>query len=238
MSLKFFFAGVDSKIAFLLQWKYIAKGRISMENETKVDWEAIKKEYITDGSATYRSLAEKYGVPLRTLARHGKDENWTEQRQQFIDRVATDTLDREVEARARQAVKIGRIAEKLLKKISKAVDELDLTLVQDVQKTKTIEYNNDKRPDKPTKEIIDEKVTIGKVSSIVDRNGLKAITSALADVQRILGIKTELDDREQLARIMALESKAGIGGDDEDGGGGVIILADVDEPPEEVDDGE
>ena len=212
------------------------EGRLFVD--TQVDWNAIKIEYVTDSSASYRSLSEKYGVIERTLERHASKEGWVELRRQFIGDVSTKTLELEMKKRAKQAVKVGKIADKLLKKLSKAVDELDLTLVQDVQKTKTIEYNNDKRPDKPTKEIVDEKVTIGQVSSIVDRNGLKAITSALADVQKILGIKSELDEREQKARITAFEQKAGINGDDEDGGGGVILMSDVDEAPEEVDDGE
>jgi hypothetical protein len=212
------------------------EGRLFVD--TQVDWNAIKIEYVTDSSASYKSLSEKYGITERTVERHASKEGWVALRRDFIGDVSTKTLELEMKKRAQQAVKVGRIADKLLKKLSKAVDELDITLVQDVQKTKTIEYNNDKRPDKPTKEIVDEKVTIGQVSSIVDRNGLKAITSALADVQKILGIKSELDEREQKARITAFEQKAGINGDDEDGGGGVIVLSDVDEPPEEVDDGE
>ncbi len=209
-----------------------------MDSEAiKVDWEAIKNEYITDSSTSYRSLAEKYGVSERNLARHGKDGGWVELRQQFVSKVSSDTLNLEVKTRAKQAVKIGKIADKLLKKISQAVDELDIQIARDVYKTKTIEYNNSKRPDKPTKETVEEKEIYSQIHSIVDRNGLRAIASALIDVQKALGIKTELDDREQQARINALEAKVGFN-DDEDGGGGVIVLSDVDEPPGEVVDGE
>ena len=212
-----------------------------MDNEAiKVDWEAIKNEYITDSSASYRSLAEKYGVVQRTLERRGKDEGWVELRRQFIGKVTAKTLEAAAAVRAKQAEKITKIADKLLKKISQAVDELDIQLARDVHKTKTIEYKNDKRPDKPTKEIIDEKEVFTQVHSIVDRNGLRAIASALVDVQNALGIKTELDDKEQQARIEALRARAGIkdGDEDGDGGGGVIVLSPVDMPPEEVSDGE
>lgn len=212
-----------------------------MDNEAiKVDWEAIKNEYITDSSASYRSLAEKYGVVQRTLERRGKDEGWVELRRQFIGKVSAKTLEATAAMRAKQAEKITKIADKLLKKISQAVDELDIQLARDVHKTKTIEYKNDKRPDKPTKEVIDEKEVFTQVHSIVDRNGLRAIASALVDVQNALGIKTELDDKEQQARIEALRARAGIkdGDEDGDGGGGVIVLSPVDLPPEEVSDGE
>ena len=206
--------------------------------DTQVDWNAIKTEYVTDSSSSYRSLSEKYGVIQRTLERRASNEGWVELRRNFNGDVSAKMLELEAKKRARQVTQVGKIADKLLKKLSKAVDELDLTLVQDVHKTKTIEYNNEKRPDKPTKEIVDEKATISKVSSIVDRNGLKAITSALADVQKILGIKSELDEREQRARISAFEQKAGIVDGDEDGGGGVILISPVDEPPKEEESGE
>lgn len=68
---------------------------------------------------------------------------------------------------------------------------------------------------------------------------LKDVTTALKNLRDLKGIKSEADMEEQRARIEALRARAGITNDDEDdGGGGVIILADVDELPEEVDDGE
>lgn len=209
-----------------------------MDNDAiKADWEAIKNEYITDSSASYRSLAEKHGVVQRTLERRGKDEGWVDLRRQFTCEVSAKTLEATAAMRAKQAEKITKIADKLLKKISQAVDELDIQIARDVHKTKTIEYNNDKRPDKPTKEVIDETEVFSQIHSIVDRNGLRAIASALIDVQNALGIKTELDDQEQRARIKALEAKVGID-EDGDGGGGVIVLSPVEMPPEEVSDGE
>ena len=209
-----------------------------MDNEDiKADWEAIKNEYITDSSASYRSLAQKYGVVQRTLERKGKDEGWVNLRRQFTREVSAKTLEATAVMRAKQAEKITKIADKLLKKISQAVDELDIQIARDVHKTKTIEYRNDRRPDKPTKEVIDEKEVFSQVHSIVDRNGLRAIASALVDVQNALGIKTDLDDQEQRARIDALRARAGIkDDDDEDGEGGVIILADVEEAPGVDDD--
>ena len=67
---------------------------------------------------------------------------------------------------------------------------------------------------------------------------LKDVTTALKNLRDLKGIKSEADMEEQRARIEALRARAGITNDDEDGGGGVILMSDVDEPPEEVDDGE
>lgn len=67
---------------------------------------------------------------------------------------------------------------------------------------------------------------------------LKDVTTALKNLRDLKGIKSEADMEEQRARIEALRARAGITNDDEDGGGGIILMSDVDEPPEEVDDGE
>ena len=72
-----------------------------------------------------------------------------------------------------------------------------------------------------------------EVKSIVDRQGLKQIASALRDIKEVKMLRTELDKQEQEARIAALRQKSMTGdGDDDDTG--VILL-----PPrvgEDVDD--
>ena len=64
------------------------------------------------------------------------------------------------------------------------------------------------RPDKPTKETIRETETIDEYHTIVDRSGLKAISSALRDIKEIQMLKSELDRQEQQARIDNLRMKA------------------------------
>lgn len=68
---------------------------------------------------------------------------------------------------------------------------------------------------------------------------LKDVTTALKNLRDLKGIKSEADIEEQRARIEALRARSGASNNDEDGdGGGVILLSPVDEPPEEVSDGE
>ena len=56
-----------------------------------VDWDKIKTEYITT-KTSYRKLASKYDVPLRTLTHRGKTEKWVEMREQHCSNVMTKTL--------------------------------------------------------------------------------------------------------------------------------------------------
>ena len=86
--------------------------------------------------------------------------------------------------------------------------EHDIQLVRKVTKTKEIEYNHDARPDKPTKETVTETEEISDVRTIVDRAGLKAISSALRDIKEIQMIRSELDREEQQARIDNLRRQA------------------------------
>ena len=72
-------------------------------------WEKIKADYVTDPGLSLKKVAEKYGVPLRTVAEHSKAENWfaTKQKhqEQYCNELATklhqkkaDTLEQELMA--------------------------------------------------------------------------------------------------------------------------------------------
>lgn len=87
-----------------------------------VDWQAIKTEYITDPSATYRKLAEKYGVSRVQIGNVGKDEKWVELRRQHLDRTVTKTVAAVENAQAKRAEKMQNVADKLLLKIEALVD--------------------------------------------------------------------------------------------------------------------
>jgi hypothetical protein len=138
----------------------------------------------------------------------GKEENWVELRKRHLDEVLTKTLASDTQKKVDRAKRLRDAADRLLEKLERAIDELDLQMVTNKNKTKFIEYNNPQRADKPTKEIVEEKEEIISVSSIVDRKGLQQIAAALKDIRDIHGIQTELDKREQKARIANLERQA------------------------------
>lgn len=173
-----------------------------------MDWKSIRNEYITDESSSYRKLAKKYGVSLTAITNKAKQENWVEKRRQLKDKTTTKTIEVLSDRSADKLTRVMDITDKLLDKLEKAVEELDIQLFKDVVKTKEIEYNHELRPDKPTKETIHEEEKVIEVKSIVDRSGIKAIASALRDIKEVQMLKTELDRMEQEARIAKLQKEA------------------------------
>ena len=176
-----------------------------------MDWKRIKAEYIAGGTS-YRKLAEEYGVSFSTLRKVAAKEQWTDLRNKAGAKRDTKIIDSVSEKEAQKAIdKLSRVSDltdKLLDKLEQAIEELDIQLYKDVKKTKVIEYNNELRPDKPTKETIYEEEKVLEVKTIVDRSGLKAIASSLKDIKEIQMLKSDLDKQEQEARIAKLRKEA------------------------------
>ena len=172
-----------------------------------MDWNAIKTEYITTDTS-YRKLAAKYDVSYTAIGNKSRQEGWVEQRNQFINKTVSKTINSISNKKADRLTRIFDASDKLLEKLERAVEELDIQLYKQVNKTKVIEYNNFERPDKPTKEIIEETETVKEVTTIVDRAGLKAVTDALKNLKEVQMLRSELDMQEQEARIANLRRQA------------------------------
>jgi hypothetical protein len=184
------------------------------------DWQAIKTEYITTDTS-YRKLAQKYGIHYKVISERGKDEKWVELRSQHKDKTLTKTLEKISSKQADKMARIDKLTDKLLDKLEQAITELDLQLVKHTDKTKIIEYDNGLRPDKPTKEVIHEEEKLLEAKSIIDRQGLKQIASAMKDIKEVKMLKSELDRQEQEARIAKLQREAD--GEDDDNEIQVVI---------------
>ena len=167
------------------------------------DWQAIKTEYITTDTS-YRKLAHKYGVSYQAICHRSKEEEWIAAREQHTNKTVSKAIDKISSKKADKMARIDDLADKLLEKLEQAITELDLQLYKHTDKTKIIEYNNDRRPDKPTKEVVHEEEKVLEMRSIVDRQGLKQIASALKDIKEVKMLRSELDKQEQEARIANL----------------------------------
>ena len=171
------------------------------------DWQAIKTEYITT-QTSYRKLAQKYEVSYQAICHRSQEEGWIAEREQHMNKTVSKAIDKISNKKADKMARIDDLADKLLEKLEQAITELDLQLYKHTDKTKVIEYNNDRRPDKPTKETIHEEEKLLEAKSIVDRQGLKQIASALKDIKEVKMLRSELDRQEQEARIANLRKQA------------------------------
>ena len=91
------------------------------EGRLSVDWKLIKAEYIAGGTS-YRKLAEKYDVKLSALRNVAEKEKWVELRTQAQHKTNTKIVDKVSKKNADKAVKIDKVADKLLNKISTMID--------------------------------------------------------------------------------------------------------------------
>lgn len=186
----------------------------------KPDWKRIKAEYIAGGTS-YRKLAEKYGITLAVLRNVAQREKWVKLKAQTQHKANTEIVRSVSKKKAKKTVdklkRVSDLTDKLLDKLEQAINELDTQLYKDVVKVKEIEYNNEIRPDKPTKETIHEEEKVLEIKTIVDRSGLKAIASSLRDIKEIQMLRSDLDNEEQKARIAKLQRDAEREGDTADG---------------------
>ena len=171
------------------------------------DWQSIKTEYITTDTS-YRKLAQKYGVSYQAICHRSKEEGWITDREQHMNKTVSKAVEKISSKKADKMSRIDNLADKLLEKLEQAIEELDLQLYKHTDKTKVIEYDYDLMPGKPTKETIHEEEKLLEARSIVDRQGLKQIASALKDIKEVKMLRSELDKQEQEARIEKLRREA------------------------------
>ena len=161
------------------------------------DWLAIKTEYITTNTS-YRKLAQKYGVVYSVIGERARAEGWVEQRKQYRDKTITKTIEKVSSKQVKKLARIDGIADKLLAKLEKAVDELDLVMA-----TKKVKVEEG-----CTETTTEYREVMKDAAGVVDRAGLKQIASALRDIKEVQMLRTELDRQEQEARIANLKKQA------------------------------
>jgi hypothetical protein len=87
------------------------------------DWNAIRQEYITDESSSYRKLAQKYGLSYTSIGDKARKEGWAEQRSQYLNKTLSKTINAIGKSQAKRAERVVSVADKLLTKIEAAIDE-------------------------------------------------------------------------------------------------------------------
>lgn len=192
-----------------------------------VDWLKIKSEYV-NGNISLRKLAEKTeGITYSQIAKVAAAEKWSEAREEQRIKIESKQNQKIAEVIAKQEAnrvkRLMAITDMVVARIERAVKELDRTQVTNKTKTKVIEYKNSKRPDKPTKEILEEKEEILTIATIVDRKGLQQVATALKTVWDITG-ENEAGKGENIEDDGLMEALGNVAADlFEDGDDSVIL---------------
>ena len=176
----------------------------------KYDWIRLEKEYIlSDYKSVSAFLKDKEIKNNGTTRKHTS--GWKDKKRQKENKKATKTIEkvieREAEKEAQQRVNIKSIANDLALNIIKANSQLETYVVKNKKKTKKVKY--DYKVSKPKEEEVTENEEINTMQGIIDRQGLKMLTSALRDLNEIIGEDKETD-KETLEKLD--EVLKGLGG--------------------------
>lgn len=179
----------------------------------KYDWKQLEKEYILSDYKSVSAFLKDKGIKQSGSTKKST-KGWKEKKVLKEDKKGTKIIEKVIEKEsdieAQQIVDIKSIANDLALNIIQANKELNMHLVRNKNKTKTVQY--DYQCNKPSKETIDEKEEIKSYIDIIDRQGLKQLTSALKDLNDILNNKqNENNGKQSLAEAIqkAYESKVG-----------------------------
>lgn len=100
----------------------ITKGLIPIDNEKRVDWDAIRAEYI-GGGISQRKLAEKHGVSPDALMQKANRENWKKYRDKAISKSIARSQQKTANAIADNATIAANIRRKGLLLIERLMDD-------------------------------------------------------------------------------------------------------------------
>lgn len=90
-----------------------------------MDWNAIREEYITDESCSYRKLAKKYGISVDAIYKRSKAEDWQGQRKQIKEKTITKSLEKISDKKASQAAKYNDMVDTMTAKLTAAINAVD-----------------------------------------------------------------------------------------------------------------
>lgn len=163
----------------------------------KYNWKQLEKEYILGEYKSISDFLKNKGINNNSYVRTNT-KSWKEKKRQHTDRKVTKIIEKvtekESEKEAQQIADMKTIANELALNILKANTELNKHIAKSKRKTKKVTYDN--KTLKPSKEEIEEQEEVNEYISIIDRQGLKMLSSALKDLNDILTDKKENNKQE------------------------------------------
>lgn len=132
------------------------------------EWNAIKKEYITDETTSYAKLSKKYGISKTMICKKSTAEGWVNERERYLKKCLSKSLEASSKKEASRITRLSNVADKLL-------DRIEAIIINDSEKL--------------TPAIID------------------CLANSLKKIKDVQGAKSDIDIREQNARIKNLEKQ-------------------------------
>lgn len=114
---------------------------IPIEDKKRIDWNAIRAEYI-GGGTSYRKLAEKHQVSFMVLKTRAKKEDWPGLRTQAELKASTEATQKVADATAENATIAADIKRRLLMRLKRTEEKFpyDATEVRVTESKKTVVY--------------------------------------------------------------------------------------------------
>ena len=153
----------------------------------KYDWKQLEKEYILSDYKSVKEFLRNKNIKS-TGNTNKQTKGWSEKKaikeQRKSNKTVEKVIEKQSEKEAQQIVDIKSIANQLALNVLKANAELNKHIAKSKIKTKTVTY--DSKALKPSKEVTKEQEEVNEYISIIDRQGLKMLASALKDLNEIL----------------------------------------------------
>ena len=111
---------------------------IPIEEEKRIDWNAIRAEYI-GGGISQRKLAAKHGIPVDKLLRIANREHWKDDREKAKNKSATKAQQKTADAASENAIIAADIKKRLLLRLQRIEEKypLDATEIRTRQGNST-----------------------------------------------------------------------------------------------------
>lgn len=200
-------------------WGAVSKAKPTEKRATKQhnrDWIKIRNEYISTDIGL-RGLAEKHNIPLTTLRDRSRREGWVamrdEQHLEIAQKTAQKTAEIVAKEEAGRVSRLLRIADRLMDKTERALDELDQLTVKRTEKVKTSVSAKDDDGKPIRREVEREIVDLQTVQAIIDRKGLQQIANSAKAIKDILSATEAENDSGSLDDLIAALREIGGGGE-------------------------
>lgn len=136
----------------------------------KKDWNKIKKYYVSHPEVSVADIAKKYDLSVSTITWHASREKWTDAREsykkKFDEKLEEKLLEENVNRTAARLIEINEVADKLLEKLSQAVEELGKHQFTVNIKSKTKLKNGERQTERAKLEIVDALIDTLKAQQI------------------------------------------------------------------------